>query len=671
MIIIKYKCTDCTNTFTFYNRCSFLLHVRKHFSLNEGYINLSNVDIRSLPLDLAGFDRHESFPFLYDEEEEFVDGDTYINNQFYTPDANDAGKEIITMHPYNLSFRSPENPNEVPLVLKQISLNFPLCEFVHEEYEEPTQDAEVPVTNGDPEPEPELEPEPEIKQEVQDEFTLPIISKIESLSYEKLHCTECKAIIEGSLLEHFQGRNKPLDQSLYCYICKYVAPTKCSQAAHLRTHENGFPFVCPECGKNFESCETLDKHMDNVCFHLCKQVRYRCPAYKCGKLFVLPNTYSAHFSNHFYAIFRCSECSSNFLNESDFAEHAKTHECCTAVKSFNCLVCKNSPTLETEEAGEHIRWHLEDRERMVYIFMCRSCRSYFRSTNTYAVHKQKCQKDKTSNLITGSCHFCSYKMQFKEKDTFKACNNCKQINHLRVTPGADEKKVTCLLCTEEVNLENKNAHMKLCKYNNPIVAINACNESKESDETNSNEKSSDTENKASCSSGNDSAKTPQYLKIRKRKRSAGYALKNKKVEETDLQADKPIAFDGTYYCRLCDYRNTERPEFHQHIMGHRDISTSYQCMECGECFVVKPSLIKHLTHFHKITDPNQYFAENECYDKHAIEELQNKLKLGLGEHQGPVEENQCRICLKKFEDTLELSNHFRVHGMAFLMRKTP
>ncbi|XP_068909826.1 zinc finger protein 532-like isoform X1 [Tenebrio molitor] len=670
VVIIRYKCTDCTNTFTFYNRCSFLVHARKHFSLGEGRINLAHVDISLLPVELAGFARHESIPFLYDEEEEYIDGNKYVNCQFYTPDDSEAGKQIITLRPFNLVFHYSEGTNNVLLVLKQITVNVPLCEFVTQGYDKQAKTAEKEVSKSS---------EPEIKQEV-DEFTLPVISKIESLNKEtKKHpqCSECSATQEIPMVSHFLGNNKPLDESLCCYVCKYVAPTKCSLKAHVRTHENTAPFVCPECGKVFKNSTLLSSHMEEVCFHLSKQVRFRCPAQKCGKLFVLPTTYASHFANHFQCINQCSVCNSSFFNETDFAEHAKTHDSCTPVKTYSCMVCKNIPTLSEEKSTEHITWHLQDRERSVYIFTCRFCRSYFRSTATYSVHKQRCQKaDKALPvLITANCQFCNQKIQFKEKDNFKTCTTCKQINHCKAAPKSAPDKPACMLCKEELGSDSKKNHAKICKYNNPIVTIQTLsNEGKDSDETSSSEKFSDAESKPSnLDSSNDSMRQEETPKSKKRKRPGGSSSKSKRPaasEENDLQADKPVSFDGTYYCKLCDYKNTERAEFHGHIVGHRDVSTAYQCMECGECFVVKPTLVKHLTHYHKITDTNHYFANNDCYDKYAIEKLENQLKLVPGEHEGPVKENQCTVCLEQFDDSLSLSKHFRIHGMAFLMKKT-
>ncbi|RZB39691.1 zinc finger protein 532-like [Asbolus verrucosus] len=651
VVIIKYKCHDCTNTFTFYNRCSFLLHARKHFTMSEGRISLANVDILLLPVELAGFARHESIPFLYDEEEEY--SENYINCQFYRPDDSDAGKPVITLRPFNLVFHYAEGSDNILLVLKQIGVNIPVCEFITQEYDKQAKSVD---TNGANEP-----VEPEIKRELEmEEFTLPVISKIESLNNDGNlkkypYCPECMAVQDMPMAAHFLGNNRPLDENLCCYVCKYVAPTKCSLKAHTRTHESASPFVCPECGKAFKTGPSLHSHMEEVCFHLSKQVRFRCPAQKCGKLFVLPNTYASHFSNHLQCVTKCSACSASFFNESDFAEHSKTHESCAAVKTFNCMVCKNIATLAEDQCADHINWHLQDRERCVYIFTCRFCRSYFRSTATYSVHKQRCAKGEKVQpvVVTTNCHFCKQKVVFREKDNYKTCSTCKQINHCPANANKnakspqEDRKAVCMLCKEELTQE----HSKLCKYNNPIVTIHALSNEKDSDETSSSEKfstsNSDAESKPSTlDTSNDSMKNEETPK-KKRKRSGNSSTSRSKKtassseENADLQADKPISFDGTYYCKLCDYKNTERAQFHDHIISHRDVSTAYQCMECGQCFVVKPSLIKHLTHYHKIADTDEYFTKNDCYDKFAIEELENSLKMVPGEHKGPVNENQC------------------------------
>lgn len=379
-----------------------------------------------------------------------------------------------------------------------------------------------------------------------------------------------------------------------------------------------------------------------------------------------------------------------FFNNSEFTEHTKTHaENCTALKSFNCTVCKDLPTIPESKYLDHLNWHLQDRARCVYIYTCKYCRSFFRSTATYAVHRRRCAKsEKTVPVLpTTLCHFCAQKIVFKEKETYKTCSICKKLNYApNFGPidknsdglnGDEKKSVMCMLCKEEVANEDKKAHYKTCKYNNPVVSMSNIPNDTENSEIGSDKLSStnsDVESKPSAlDTSNDSLKTDENTP-KKRKKNGKFATKSKRVASEDrraddLQAGEPIDFDGTYYCKVCEYKNGVREEFHSHIMTHRDVSTAYQCMECGQCFMVKPSLIKHLVHYHKISDAAAYLAKNNCYDKFAIEELHNNLKAVPGMHKGPVKENQCTVCLEQFDDSLALKKHFRVHGLAFVMKQ--
>ena len=78
-------------------------------------------------------------------------------------------------------------------------------------------------------------------------------------------------------------------------------------------------------------------------------------------------------------------------------------------------------------------------------------------------------------------------------------------------------------------------------------------------------------------------------------------------------------------CAVCS-TEVDNSNFVEHIKSHRQSSTMYQCMECGECFAVKPSLEKHLKiehkvwwfflknagHYLSVSDP-QFFGKKFCY----------------------------------------------------------
>jgi hypothetical protein len=98
-------------------------------------------------------------------------------------------------------------------------------------------------------------------------------------------------------------------------------------------------------------------------------------------------------------------------------------------------------------------------------------------------------------------------------------------------------------------------------------------------------------------------------------------------------------------------------------------------MECGMCFVVKPSLEKHLFISHRIKNAEAYLQNSNCCVSPAkSEEMEDTSQ--YKESSPPPEEfspdlveNQCRVCRKIFDTAFQLSKHFRTHGMAFLLMK--
>ncbi|CAH0554037.1 unnamed protein product [Brassicogethes aeneus] len=698
-VVFKYSCPGCANTQTFYNRCSLLMHARTHYTMHEGSLNLSHVEIAPLPLNLAGFFPHKDIPLLYDDVEVDVADNLYLNTQFYYPSCAERGKEVVTMHPVELYFSPDESSRQFTLALKQNSSNVPRCIFIDIEQQKQIKDLflnDVHLTR--------------IKEEVVDEsYTIPVISRVESLSQNdplemganidngrtspepmiKTHevinlpkCPECHQPQKIPMNEHFIGNNVPLKEDLKCQVCKFVASTKCSLRAHLRIHDYLAPFICPECGKEFANFNDLGMHMDDQCFHLAKGIRFRCPGKKCGKLFALTQTYAAHFEVHMQSVMKCSSCKGVF-QEDDFALHKLSHaEPCFLLKHYRCTVCTEyTGTFTENNAKLHIQMHTKDRERCMYVYTCRNCRSYFRSTTTYSTHMAKCTKNSHLNgaqpkkstesvkYVHNNCRLCNIVVVSKENNPAFLCSKCRTLNHDKtqcknckelivyregnpaphcskcgmtqvIEIPKKDKKYYCILCNQQLLKHEKATHMRQCKFSRPVVVMDKikAEPSEESGEESATDCPPSESMFRPCDSEND--------------------------EEPNAKKRKRV-----YRCRLCYHKETERAPFHAHIIKHRDVQTSYQCMECGECFVVKPSLEKHLMHYHHILDTDNYLSDNDCFDKKALEDLSENMKLTPGECKD-VKENQCRVCREQFPDEATHDKHFRTHGMAFLMKKT-
>jgi hypothetical protein len=130
-----------------------------------------------------------------------------------------------------------------------------------------------------------------------------------------------------------------------------------------------------------------------------------------------------------------------------------------------------------------------------------------------------------------------------------------------------------------------------------------------------------------------------------------------------------------YECSKCHYADSFAESFREHIKLHHSDESAFQCMECGMCFVAKPSLEKHLFISHRIKNVEAYLQDNDCFVSPAKgEEMEDASQ--HKESSPPLEdfspdlvENQCRVCRKIFDTAFQLSKHFRTHGMAFLLMK--
>lgn len=600
---IRFYCFVCLHRLVFYNPCAFLQHVRQHFTSFGGKLDLSQVHITPLPYGMAGLFQTTTDVAVYDVNDDEIVENVSINSRFYNPVVEDKGKRYVRFQPKDLLFLSSINNNlSIPLVLKQISRNIPRCKFVTTSHLQASNRKISTTVPGD----------------------RPI-------------CPECKKGVLGTMVGHFLGKNRPWDERLECEVCKYIAPSKCSFQAHKRMHEKLSPFVCPDCGKTFESAVILRNHMSNVCYHLVKRVNFGCPVQKCRKLFTVKNIFKRHFFAHFLSVYHCKVCKTSIATEGK-DDHLQQHDgnkACLQMK-YECLACKKQ--FYFADCKKHAEEHMPKRELYVYSYVCRWCHSKFKSTSTYSIHVKRCPKRVPSEqkqedvLLDG--------LTYPRKLCFAVCGSCKTrkvvafsvslhcqkctkcggktaflpVEEILKKENRLEAIIKCLLCNKTLHQGKLITHAKKCSFAQPVVKMSVYDRCK-------------VDNIKKTTSEETPKKTPS-------------------------QAETPAAFDGVYRCKFCDYTHTGRVEFRDHVVAHREGATSYQCMECGDCFVVKLSLIRHLMYFHKIADLTEYFKENECFGEAVVEE-------GL-------KENQCSVCLQQFGDERELSNHFRIHGMAFL-----
>lgn len=641
-LIITYKCNKCSARLKlrFYNPCAFLLHCHKHFINNEFYVNLENVKIETLPIGMAGFLPHPNVPLLYNGKEVLYEKESIANAVFYVPLSTNMGDQFVYFKPTTLQFQTNNQPDKW-LELKLLSSNTPHCIFTVKNPLKQAKNNLKMLNRSNDNCVLEDADQNEIGRDNHDVQNINLTNVVDLRK-----CSECGCSVVN-LPSHFVGNDVPTNENLKCVICNYIAATECSLKAHERIHSEEEPYVCPECGANFKDFKILVSHANNVCFHLPKQVRYKCLAKNCNKTFGSVLTYKSHFIVHTSFKYRCPTCLEIYTSVEEAISHEKIHNFDVTTNKYPvCSICNEE--LEKEFLS-HVDAHVSSYKCFLYGYICKYCRSYFKSRKTYAIHITKCHKKNDNDaagheintFIERQCQYCGtvYKLAYSNH-TLIACPSCVEYSE-RI----------CILCKDVIHYDKFKEHLiKQCPYRNPMIKMQKL--------------SPEIINKYVKDDDQD-----ELINIKKRKKRFNFLNKNKKFVHKRIAKDNqfvdPVPFTGTYNCSLCNFSHEIRNEFHKHIAQHRTVSTAYQCMECGECFVVKPSLAKHLLHFHQIKDIELYLNENKCCDEKAIEDLNNAIIFGSSNT--PIKENQCRVCFKEFDEQIELKKHFRVHGMAFLL----
>ncbi|XP_075217018.1 uncharacterized protein LOC142322156 [Lycorma delicatula] len=161
----------------------------------------------------------------------------------------------------------------------------------------------------------------------------------------------------------------------------------------------------------------------------------------------------------------------------------------------------------------------------------------------------------------------------------------------------------------------------------------------------------------------------QQLTSEKKKPKRCVKLKSKVSEVKSFESGQLIVTDETektqFSCSKCDFVATEKEELRNHVVCHRTDPNALQCLECGECFVVLPSLEKHLIINHRISDVDSYIANN----KQSVDGIPEFTEVQSDEIvKESKSDNTCRVCHEVFESKTALDKHFRSHGMAFLFK---
>lgn len=504
----------------------------------------------------------------------------------------------------------------------------------------------------------------------------------EKQKFVKIICMECKKdiTITGTAEDRVKHYMEVTDVNTVhsCPVCLCALPTACALKTHLRIHLKCAPFACPECGMHLSNKSISYPYHNHNCegFKMMRATtRLQCRMPDC--YVVHPNEFKNHIlQNHLHKIFKCPCCYVGCSDLTILQRHMVRHE--IAEKSitltnedafYRCKMCNDSLVMPNQ-----VESHLELHMHTENIYPCWACGKFFKDVPSLIEHHMNSHG---ANEVLKNVFDALWKnrqtQNAKAKRLYrvvKLCEKCKRcfkydckFDQIRKLPN-----VCPYQCTKDDSKDNTQIICQWCKQNvygwdsikkhyathHPthrclelslrIQKLNDKTVQKYLDKQNIklNDKKASKSNMKDVESGNKKDKIDNEYSI---------------VSVNESSKEK-------YKCSKCAEDFADKELLETHLIIHRDPCIAYQCMECGQCFVVKPTFSKHLLLEHGITDVEDYIInKKQCYNESALSVYQHD---SVDNEQ--LKENQCKICREQFDHPSELEKHFRVHGMAFLMK---
>lgn len=510
-----------------------------------------------------------------------------------------------------------------------------------------------------------------------------------------LLCYECKENIINSPIRppckdrvsHYMQFSNDVVYS--CPICLFALPSICAFKAHLRLHLKCPPYYCPECGYHLGN-KNLQYPYNHDCegFKMMRATaRSKCAAPDC-RLFH-PNDYKEHMKElHMKKVYKCPFCVVACFNEISMQEHLKCHR--TETKSlvfYKCEMCPGKFVLQSR-----MECHLKSH-KVICVFPCWPCGSVFKdvtillnhflakhnTNNTIAsalismlsengMYSKESSKSKRIYRVVKRCDLCcrSFIYRCQHSDLLNLPNECpyqctSTFGSTDLVVMSDKTQsnthITCHLCKTNISQDwneikkHYAALHKTYKCLDAKIVLTRIDVMKYLSEHKR--------------SGAKKTIDKKVSRRRRRKQTKTSTISiDADSDPLSTQATKPKVAASIHLCSICGVKFDHTILLEKHMLSHRDPCMAYQCMECGKSFVVKPSFSKHLLLEHNIYNIDEYIKEKQCYNENALIKYQSNDIIS----NEPLRENQCKICREDFGSPEDLAKHFRVHGMAFLMK---
>lgn len=488
-------------------------------------------------------------------------------------------------------------------------------------------------------------------------------------------CFDCKAELTTSgaiYKERAKHYMQFTNEVKLCPVCLFALPTVCALKAHLRLHTNSPPFYCPECGQHL-STNSIKYPFTHHCegFYMMRATtRLECPVPDCN--FFHPNDAEEHFrKHHLNKVYKCQVCVVACFNAQNMHKHLQTHgKGCEALIYYQCALC---PGRLIGQINNHIKTHTFEN-----IYPCWQCGSTYKDINTFIKHHIEKHSDNEDirNVYMSAIKVSETPATKRIYRVIKRCEQCKRsfayrckYDEIQILPNECPYKCTMAPKQNEIStkapaIENKKIICSLCQTSITqdweIIKEHYA-------EYHKSHRCLDLSVRLKRISAQRLKKLQHINNKQVLKKTRSRRIRTKISKQTNLS--KVLTYPKTkigneFQCSNCNFVGENKQLLESHILTHRDPFMAYQCMECGQSFVVKPSFSKHLLLEHNIDNVEEYITEKNCYNENALEIYRNNET----ESNKPVLENQCSICREQFDNPDDLDKHFRMHGMAFLMK---